>query len=133
MSAIRQLYQHKKSELFVRHLNTPNRPTNVWLENAKSILTNQIGNVNANMNSIAFELCMSERQFYRKFKKITGVTPNIFFRTVRLEKAYELLVSGEFETLTEVAIRVGYQRVDYFSNLFEKHYNKRPSEILNWA
>lgn len=131
MSAIRQLYQQKKSELFIRHISGQSKSSNHWLEQAKTILNNHIGNVNANMISIAADLCMSERQFYRKFKKITGTTPNIYFRTARLKKANKLLLSGEFETLTEVALRVGYQRVDYFSNLFEKQYKMRPSELLN--
>lgn len=73
---------------------------------------------------------MSERQLFRKIKKQTGKTPNEYIQESRLQKARQLIYSGQFETLKEVTQQIGYKRVDYFSNLFEKRFGIRPLTIL---
>lgn len=73
---------------------------------------------------------MSERQFYRKVEEETGMSPNLYLRESRLNRAAELLTGGEFTTVKEIALRVGFLKVSYFSKLYEKRMGVRPIEIL---
>ena len=79
---------------------------------------------------LATMIGMSERQFYRKVELLTGRSPNHYLRDIRLDKASELLQSGEYSTVKEVAMRVGFIKVSYFSKLYEDREGQRPSDIL---
>ena len=82
-------------------------------------------------NAEMARLCgMSERQFYIKTEEKTGMSPNLYLRELRLDKATELLTSGAFSTIKEVALRVGFLKVSYFSNLYLEREGLRPTEVL---
>lgn len=101
-----------------------------WLQEIETYITNQMANPELTILSMAMEFFLSERQFYRKLNRLTGMTPNIFLREIRLKKAYELLISGKYNKVKEVAAIIGYKRVDYFSNLFAAKYKFKPLELL---
>lgn len=122
--------QQNQSNLFVRR-NSGNSYPNNWLHEVKSALQAEMDNPGLTIPDLADVLCMSERQFHRKVKELTGQTANSFIQAQRLAKAKELLQQGGFSLIKEIAYRVGYQRVDYFSNLFERQYGIRPVELIN--
>ena len=66
----------------------------------------------------------------RKVKQITGLSPNKYIRTVRLQMAREILETQEVYTLKEVSIAVGFENVTYFGKLFKTEFGKHPSEYL---
>jgi AraC-like DNA-binding protein len=74
--------------------------------------------LNNNMNAI---------QIYRKLKALTGKTPSLFIRSIRLEKSKELLSSTDM-TVSEVAYAVGFKDPSYFSRVFLKEYKKSPRD-----
>lgn len=80
---------------------------------------------------LANQLGVSDRQLYYKVKEILGTSPRQYINHRRMEKAYEYLDSGEFETVKAVANAVGYAKVSYFSTLFERIYGIRPIELIN--
>ena len=82
---------------------------------------------NAHLANLAH---MSVRQFYRKVEVLTGLSPNQYIRKIRLQKAAQLLENGEHNTVKEVALRVGFTKVSYFSKLFEQWYGQHPSSFL---
>ena len=122
--------QQNQSNLFVRH-NNSNSCSNNWLDEVKNVLLSEMDNPGFTIPDLANAMCMSERSFHRKIKELTGQTANVFIQRQRLTKAKELLELGRLSLIKEVAYRVGYQRVDYFSNLFERHYGIRPAELIN--
>ena len=61
------------------------------------------------------------------FKKSTGKTVNEFITETRLEKARELLKDDRIK-LYEVATRVGFSDVNYFSTLFKRYLGCTPTE-----
>ena len=73
---------------------------------------------------------LSERQFYRRVELFTGMSPNQYIREIRMKKAEELLSSGDFRTVKEVALRVGFLKVSYFSKLYRDREGRSPAEIL---
>lgn len=62
------------------------------------------------------------------FKNMTGETFNNYLTRVRIEKARELLLEGNM-LVYEVAERVGYKNIPYFSTLFKKVTGMNPTEL----
>lgn len=68
--------------------------------------------------------------FSRKFKSVTGITPNVYIKILKLEKAKKLLEKGA--DISRAASESGFSDNGYFSRCFKKFYNITPSEyILN--
>ncbi|MBD0383630.1 response regulator transcription factor [Paenibacillus sedimenti] len=63
------------------------------------------------------------------FKNMTGETFNTYLTRVRIEKARELLLERNM-LVYEVAERVGYKNVPYFSTLFKKFTGMNPTELI---
>lgn len=94
------------------------------------IIEQNLSNPHLTNIELASLLGMSERQFYRKVEDLTGTSPNIYLRNVRLNRAESLLDSREYSTVKEVALRVGFLKVSYFSKLYEARFGLKPSQIL---
>ena len=70
------------------------------------------------VHSIADAVHSSERQLYRRLKKLTGFSPNQFVQEIRLQTAREWLENQHHTTVKEVCYGVGFQDPVYFSRLF---------------
>ena len=90
----------------------------------------RIKNINVSVTDLAYELALSERQLYRLSKSLTGYTPAQLVKEIRLQKAYELLLSGDIYKIDDVCKRVGYEKASYFAQQFYERFGKRPSEFL---
>ena len=71
----------------------------------------------------------SEGYFCRHFKVVTGLSPMIYIRILRLEKARELLQKGQY-SFSEIASRCGFSSSTYFTRCFKSHFKLTPSEYL---
>ncbi len=90
----------------------------------------RLKNVNVSVQDLASELALSERQLYRLTKSLTGCSPAQLIKEVRLQKAYELLLTGKITKIEDVANRVGFESPGYFSRQFLERFGKRPTEFL---
>lgn len=90
----------------------------------------RIRNTGVSVYDLAYELGMSERQLYRLAKSLTGCTPAQLVKEVRLQKAYELLLSGTIHKLADVTKQVGFEDSNYFARQFYNRFGKRPTEFL---
>jgi transcriptional regulator GlxA family with amidase domain len=79
-----------------------------------------------NFGTLAGQLKMSQRTLNRRFKQATGVSPGLYLQQLRLEHARELLRDSNL-SVTEIAAKVGYQDVGYFSTLFRAHMALSPT------
>ena len=70
---------------------------------------------------------LSEYYFCRFFKNATGQSPVNYINRTRIEKAAVLLRETN-ENITNIAIKVGYDDINYFSRTFKKFMNVSPSE-----
>lgn len=62
------------------------------------------------------------------FKEVTGVSPINYLILIRLQQAYQLLVTEEYP-IKEVARAVGYEDAYHFSKSFKKQYGIAPSAV----
>ncbi len=74
------------------------------------------------------ELDLSVIYISQLFKKEVGITFSAYLTKVRIEKAIELLGTGRYKVY-EVSKMVGYQTVQYFSNIFKKETGKKPGDF----
>ena len=64
-----------------------------------------------------------------EFKKITGYTPIKFLNKLRIERAVSLLeIYSDTITISEIAERVGFNDVSYFTKLFKKTVGVSPTD-----
>ena len=66
---------------------------------------------------------------YRKIKDATGMTPNDYLRKARLKRAAELLLDDRLN-VSEVAYRVGFEDLSYFSKCFKAYFGIAPSGFV---
>jgi len=71
---------------------------------------------------------LSETQFTRRFKAITGLTPNRFTVEERLGRA-ELYLRETDMSVQEIAIRLGYRDVYFFSRQFRRFRGISPTGV----
>ena len=104
-----------------------------WISEVENFIIKQANNSKLVIRDIALAHGMSERQLYRRIKQILDMTPNAFIQSIRLETAKKHLENRDYATVAEVSFAVGFDRPDYFSNLFARKYKKRPIEFIRIA
>ena len=100
------------------------------MQQLEAVLRDRLDDPYFNNAVAANVLGMSTRSLYRAVKAASGMSPNQYFRQYRIERAEELLRSGRYRTVKEVALRVGFRKVSYFSDQYERLKGVRPSVLL---
>lgn len=85
-------------------------------------------NEKISLERLAGSIYMSPFYLSRVFKAETGDTPIKHLTKIRLEKAREILLSGNVAGIQEVAAAVGYDDSYYFSKLYKKYYGETPTQ-----
>ncbi|MEO0899824.1 MAG: two-component regulator propeller domain-containing protein [Bacteroidota bacterium] len=71
---------------------------------------------------------LSNTQVNRKLKALTNKTPSQFIRSIRLQKALELLENSDLN-ISEIAYEVGFSDPNYFSRSFSEEFGLAPSNV----
>ena len=69
---------------------------------------------------------MSTTKYKILFKKRFKVTPHSLFTKEKMKLAYELLLSGDFESVTEILYEINYSRLSYFSSRYYALFHRKP-------
>ena len=81
------------------------------------------------MPGLAHEFAVSESTLLRQLKRLTGLSPVQYVQEVRLEEARRLLESRAYNSIAQVAAKVGYEDARSFARSFKQRYGKLPSEM----
>lgn len=76
---------------------------------------------------IAKSILVSERECFRLFQNMLGMTPVEFLISYRLKKACELLITTQ-KSILEIALECGFSNSSYFGKLFKQQYLASPGE-----
>ena len=79
---------------------------------------------------LADQFHLSEHYFCSFFKRHTGMTPIEYINKFRVEKACTLL-KNTAQSVTGIALAVGFYDSNYFSRIFKKHLGITPREYKN--
>lgn len=90
------------------------------------IIEAQLCDENFSVDNLAEAMNMSRSNFYRKIKALSGMAPNDYLKTIRLNKAAELLRQGS--RISEVYAQVGFSSSSYFAKCFKAQFNVLPKD-----
>lgn len=82
---------------------------------------------NLNIDLFAEKMGYGRTTFYKKVKKLTGKTPNDYIKTLRMERAVELLKDDTL-TVAQVSYDIGIEDPYYFSKTFKAFYGISPTQ-----
>lgn len=103
-------------------------PETKFLQKVIQIIQNNMDDPNLGSRHVAQKMHLSESQIYRKLKAITGKSTAVFIRSVRLEKARDLIQTTE-KSISEIAYEVGFNDPSWFSRAFKEEFGQSPSAI----
>ncbi|WP_040005203.1 hybrid sensor histidine kinase/response regulator transcription factor [Fibrisoma limi] len=96
------------------------------IQRALSIVEQNMSNADFSVEELSREMGMSRVHLYKKLLALTNRTPIEFIRTVRLQRAAQLLERSQL-TVAEVAYQVGFNNPKYFTKYFKQEFNTLPS------
>ncbi|WP_430812553.1 MULTISPECIES: hybrid sensor histidine kinase/response regulator transcription factor [unclassified Carboxylicivirga] len=97
------------------------------IESAIKMIEQNIDNINLDAKLIADQLAISLSTFYRRLKKITNQSPHEFIIAIKMKVAARYL-SESSDTISEIAMKLGYNEVKTFRKNFKDTFNMSPSE-----
>ena len=80
------------------------------------------------VESLSTAMNMAERTLQRKLKAMTNQTPQELIRSMRLNRARDLLENSNL-SVSEVAFQVGYLEPTNFSRSFKNEFGISPSQL----
>lgn len=101
----------------------------IFLENVVGCISNHLRDTQFGVGTICNEIGLSERQLQRKLKAITGKTPNQIIRSVRLQRAKELLLENP-NRIVDIALQTGFHSPSYFSKCFKQQFGISPTDFV---
>lgn len=100
------------------------------LMNVVETIDQNIENAEFGVQELAEALEMSRSNLNIRIKAITDVTPLEIIRKIRFEKAYKMLLSGNYK-INEVASATGFTSATYFTYNFRKETGLTPSQWVS--
>lgn len=99
-----------------------------FLEEIFSITEENLSDNEFNVEKLCRDIGISRTQLYRKVKAVTGRSPIVFIRDLRLNRALSLIKENKYN-LSEIALEIGYSNPSYFSKCFREKYGVKASNI----
>jgi len=102
----------------------------VFLKKVVSLIDQNLEEPDFDPDKLADYLKMSRSQLYRKIKALTNRTVHEFMTLIRMNRAKEYLLSGEY-SISETAYKVGYSLPTNFTRTFTKQFGESPTQYMN--
>ena len=87
----------------------------------------QMQNNQVDVESIASQMYVSRAQLNRKVQAITGQSTSAYVTQLRMNYAKRLLAADPTITISEVALKCGYEDMAYFSRAFKQATGQTPT------
>ena len=97
-----------------------------FIQKIKNIIHENIDDESFGIQHLCRALAMSRTQVHNKIKALTGKSTSLLIRSIRLQKAKELLETTDL-TVSQIAYEVGFKYPAHFSNYFLEEFGEPPS------
>lgn len=130
---IKNIIQTRKQLLKVMY-STPDKVVSEssdekFLKNLKLAIEKEISNENYSLADIARDMNYSSSAIQKKVKAITNQSVSEFVRHYRLKRSHDLILVG-FGSLSQIADKVGFRSLSYFSTSYKNYFGESPSEAM---
>lgn len=99
-----------------------------FMKQVLKIIEANLGNPDFSVQELSSQLYISRVALYKKLFLLSGKSPIDFIRTVKMQRAMQLLKKSDL-TIAEVAYEVGFNDPKYFSRFFKREFTMLPSEF----
>ena len=97
------------------------------LSQIKIVVERHLDDSDFSVEQLAHTLHLSRMQLYRKLKALTGKTPIKVIRSIRLQRAAQLLETKQYN-VADVTYMVGYNDLSSFRKQFKQEFGVNPSK-----
>ena len=111
------------------HIAVQNKQDEEFISKCRDFVLKNIGEPEFSINKLAEEMSISRTSLFAKIKEIMGITPNEFIKLIRLKRACELMVEGNYR-ITEIVFLVGFSSSSYFAKCFHKQFGILPTDFI---
>ena len=125
---INRLYRNMAIES-VPNLNVLTDDDRTFMEELTRAIDEEMENGHTDLKSVSSRMHTTEQTLRRRLTKTLGVTPQVYFTQVRMQKAKFLLLNYRDITINEVAEKCGYTLMTNFTRAFVRFYGMKPSEM----
>jgi signal transduction histidine kinase/ligand-binding sensor domain-containing protein/DNA-binding response OmpR family regulator len=101
-----------------------------FMKKVDEVIEMHISDEEFNIEDFGKEVGMSRMQIHRKLKALTGKSATHYIRSVKLNKAKEMIEKNE-ETISEIAYSLGFSTPAYFSRCFKEEFGHPPSDLIS--
>ena len=98
---------------------------NSFLEAIRNFVHEHIDNPDLSIPEVAASVHVERSQLYRKVHALTGMSPSVYIRKIRLNYARDLLKSPNMN-ISEVVMAVGFKDSAYFSRKYKEEFGVAP-------
>lgn len=128
ISIRRQLQEkYKQSNIWLADSSIMPSMEKMFLEKIKKSVEAHLDDEQYSVDQLGDDIGLSRTQLHRKLKALTGQGPGELIRSVRLQRAFDLL-KQKAGTVAEIAYSVGFSNPNNFSTSFSRHFGFAPSE-----
>ncbi|MEO5997068.1 MAG: helix-turn-helix transcriptional regulator [Chitinophagaceae bacterium] len=97
-----------------------------FMQKINALIKVNLENENFDTLALCEAMSMSRTQLFRRLKSLIKVAPANHIKSVRLQKAKELLETTDW-TVSEIAYKTGFKTISHFTKIFKKQYRILPS------
>lgn len=99
-----------------------------FMKTLLSIVEDHISDAKFSVTELGSAMNMSVSQLNRKLKAIIDQSPQKFIRSIRMQRALEMLKKNS-GNISEISWEVGFEDPGYFSRVFKSHFGYSPSDV----
>jgi transcriptional regulator GlxA family with amidase domain len=97
-----------------------------FMQKINALIKVNLENENFDTNALCKAMSLSRTQIFRRLKSLVRQAPAYHIKTMRLQRAKELLETTDW-TVSEIVCKTGFQTISHFTKIFKKQYGILPS------
>ncbi|MEM7037844.1 MAG: response regulator, partial [Bacteroidota bacterium] len=102
----------------------------IWLKKLEDYVAQHLESDLLSVAQIAAEFAVSSSTLQRKIKHLVGLSPIKYIQEHRLNTARELLETRRYNTVAQVAYKVGFKNPKAFTRSFRQRFGTPPSQFF---
>jgi len=134
---ITRINYHLEKNIYKKQLQSSEKETVTFngayadfMEKINKVILENLNNSEFTIEDVATACGYSHKQFTQIVQEQTGLTPVKIILEVRLRKAYELIVTDKYQSISEVLYAVGLNSRSYFNKVFQQRFGLKPGDLI---